>query len=172
MKKTYEQTVRVNAPVEHVYAAVADFEKHPDWDRFTKKVEPIKAGDARGVGAEWKVYEQLGLFAVGQGERDPKHLSGLAKRQVTEVVPNRRVQWHTHPVPRLGISGDVTYEFAADGGATQVTFKIEVNAPSLMERLTKVVMFNLENRQQAQWQAALEGLKGYVEAGKPAMATA
>ena len=59
--------VRRNRHKYQVFALVADFNKHPEWDKFTKKVELVKPGDANGAGAEWKVYEQLGLFALGQG---------------------------------------------------------------------------------------------------------
>lgn len=170
MKKSWEHTLRVDAPVEHVFGVVADIERHPEWDKFTKKVELLHAGDGQGVGAAWKIYEQMGLFAVGVTDQDPRRLTGLAKREVTAVEANRRVAWHTHPIPRMGVSADVTYEFAAAGGGTDVTFRMEIEAPGLMQKLTEIVARNVDERQQTQWKAALEGLKAYAEAKKPAMA--
>jgi uncharacterized membrane protein len=170
MRKTWEHSVVVQAPVDQVFALVADFNKHPEWDKFTKRVEQTKPGDASGVGAEWKVYEQLGLFALGQGERDPKHLTGLAKREIRAVVPNEKVSWRTHPVPNVGIGADMTFEFAAAANGTQVTYRVDVDVPKLMEKVTKVILSNLDSRQQAQWTASLEQLKVVAEAHAPAYA--
>ena len=170
MKKTWEHSLVVQAPVDQVYGWVADFNKHPEWDKFTKKVEETKPGDANGVGSEWKVYEQLGLFALGQGERDPKHLTGLAKREVRVVEPNEKIVWRTHAIPNVGIGADVTYTFAAEDGGTRVGFRVDVDVPKLMEKMTKLILSNLDTRQQAQWTASLENLKSMAEAASPAYA--
>lgn len=170
MKKSWESSVVVQAPVEHVFGLVADFSKHPEWDKFTKRVEQTKPGDANGVGAEWKVYEQLGIFALGQAERDPKHLTGLAKREVRAVVPNKSVSWRTHAVPNVGIGADMSYEFEPVSAGTKVTLHVDVEVPKLLERVQRVVLSNLDTRQQAQWAAGLEQLKQVAEAAKSAYA--
>lgn len=164
MKKAWEHSVVVQAPVEQVYTLVADVNRHPEWDKFTKRVELAKAGQTDGVGAEWKVYEQLGLFSLGEVGGDSKHLSGLAKRVIRELVPNTRVSWHTNPIPNVGISAEMTYVFEPAAGGTKVTFQSVVSVPGVLERVGRVILRNLDGRQQDQWTASLENLKAQSEA--------
>jgi len=163
MKKAWEHSVVVQAPVDEVYALVADVSRHPEWDKYTKRVELSKEGDASGVGAEWKAYEQMGLFSLGEKESDSRHLTGIAKRVVREVVPNQRVAWHTHSVPNVGVSADLSYEFVAQGDATEVTFKTVVGVPTVVEKVAEVITRNLDTRQQAHWAASMEQLRSVAE---------
>lgn len=163
MKKAWEHSVLIDAPVDQVFTQVADFNRHVDWDHFTRKVELSKSGDARGVGAEWKVYEKLGLFSLGESRPEPKNLTGLAKRLVREVSPNQRVAWHTHPIPNVGISADISYDFASEGNKTRVTFTSVVAVPGMMETVGRLVLRNLDTRQHNQWQEAVERLKEVAE---------
>jgi uncharacterized membrane protein len=164
VKKAWEHSVVVQAPVEQVYQLVADISRHPEWDKFTKRVELAKPGQSDGVGAEWKVYEQLGLFSLGEvAGPDSKHLSGLAKRVVRELVPNARVSWHTNAVPNVGVSADMTYEFASNGSETTVTLHTVVSVPGVIERVGRVILSNLDKRQQGQWAASMENLKAQAE---------
>lgn len=163
MKKAWEHSVVVKAPVDQVYALVADMWRHADWDKFTKRVELSKEGDANGVGAEWKAYEQMGLFSLGEKEADSRHLTGIAKRVVREAVPNQRVAWHTHSVPNVGVSADLSYDFVAQGDETKVTFKSVVSVPTVVERVAGVITRNLDSRQHAQWAASLERLRDVAE---------
>ena len=163
MKKSWEHSLLVQAPVETVYGLVANFERHVEWDRYSKRVELVKAGDANGVGSEWKVYEQLGLFSLGEEEREPKHSTGLAKRVVREVVPNSKIVWHTHSVPNLGISAEVSVELWAEEGGTRVTETVVVSVPGVVEKVGRLIVKNLDTRAQAQWVASLEELKRLAE---------
>lgn len=163
MKKSWEHSVVVDAPVDQVFALVADFNRHPEWDKFTKRAELTKAGDANGVGAEWKIYEQLGLFTLDNEKLASDRLNGLAKRVVREVVPNKRVSWHTHPVPPVGVSAELSYDFSAEGNATRVTFEAVVSVPGVLEKVRKVIFSNLDARQQSQWAASMEKLKEVAE---------
>jgi uncharacterized membrane protein len=173
MRKTWEHTVTVQAPAEQVWALVSDFNRHPEWDKFTKRVEQSKPGDANGVGAEWKVYEQLGLFMLGESvSGDSKHLTALAKREVREVEPGKSVTWRTHSVPNVGVGADFTYTLVPVAGGTEVSMKVGVDVPALLERVRRTVLTNMDNRQQGQWMASLEQLKAQAEAAKPAYATA
>jgi uncharacterized membrane protein len=163
MKKSWQHSVLVEAPVDEVYRLVANFENHPEWDRFTKKVERTKAGDAAGVGDEWRVYEQMGLFSLGEPEKDPKFMTGIAKRVVRQATENECVEWHTHPVPNIGISADLSYGFVAEGSSTRVNFSAVVAVPGVVEKVGRIVLRNLDTRQQSQWQSSLEHLKGVAE---------
>jgi uncharacterized membrane protein len=166
MKKSWQHTVHVDAPVNEVYDLVAGFQHHPEWDRFTKKVELTKEGDANGSGAEWRVYEQMGLFSLGQPEKDPKFLTGIAKRVVREVTPNQRIDWYTHPVPNIGISAEMAYDFEAAGDGTKVTMTAVVSVPGVVEKVGRIILRNLDDRQHAQWQSSLEHLKSNAEAAR------
>jgi uncharacterized membrane protein len=163
MKKEWEHSVMVDAPVDQVFALVADASRHPEWDKFTKRVELAKEGDAAGVGAEWKVYEQLGLFTLDDEKLASSRLTGLAKRVVRELVPNKRVAWHTHPVPNVGISADLSYDFVEQGNSTRVTFEAVVSVPVVLEQVRRAVLRNLDDRQHGQWVASLEKLKAVAE---------
>jgi uncharacterized membrane protein len=176
MKKEWEHSVVVHAPVEQVFSLVADVNRHPEWDKYTKRVELSKAGQPDGVGAEWKVYEQLGLFSLGEtNNKDSKHLTGLAKRVIREVVPNKRVAWLTNSVPNVGISADMSYDFEAEGDSTRVTFRAVISVPGVLERVGRVILRNLDERQQGQWASSLGILKeqaeqAYARNGKVAVA--
>lgn len=163
MKKAWEHSIVVQAPVDYVFNLVADVSHHPEWDKFTKRVELSKPGQADGVGAEWKVYEQLGLFSLGEMSSDSKHLSGLAKRVIRELVPGKRVSWHTNPVPNVGISAEMTYEFEALGDGTKVTMHSVVSLPGVLERVGRVILRNLDGRQRDQWIASMDNLKAQAE---------
>ena len=164
MKKSWQHSVLVNAPVEDVFELVAGFEHHPEWDRFTKKVELTQEGGADGVGAEWRVYEQMGLFSLGQPDYDSKFMTGIAKRVVREMSHNKRVAWYTHPVPNIGISAELSYDLEVEGSGTKVTFTAIVGLPGVLEKVGRIILRNLDSRQHAQWQTNLENLKGAAEA--------
>jgi uncharacterized membrane protein len=163
MKKAWEHSVVVKAPVDEVYTLVADVSRHPEWDKFTKRVELAKEGDANGIGAEWKAYEQMGLFTLGEKESDSRHLTGFAMSFVRDAVPNQRVAWHTHSVPNVGVSADLSYDFEAQGDATKVTFKSVVSVPTVVEKVAGVILRNLDSRQHAQWAASPEQLQSVAE---------
>lgn len=163
MKKSWEHSLLVQAPVESVFELVADFNRHVEWDRYTKRVELVKAGDERGVGAEWKVYEQLGLFSLGEEEQEPRHSVGLAKRTVREVTPSSKVVWHTHSVPNVGISAEISVEFWAEAEGTRVTETVVVSVPGVLEKMGRLIVRNLDKRAQGQWTASLEELKALAE---------
>jgi uncharacterized membrane protein len=166
MKKSWQHSVDIEAPIDQVYELVAGFDHHPEWDRFTKKVELLKEGDANGSGAEWRVYEQMGLFSLGQPEKDPKFLTGIAKRVVRNATPNERIDWYTHPVPNIGITAEMSYEFAAEGSGTKVTFTAVVSVPGVLEKVGRIILRNLDTRQQSQWQSSLEHLKSTAEGAR------
>ena len=115
------------------------------------------------MGAEWRVYEQMGLFSLGQPDYDPKFMTGIAKRVVRQVTENERISWYTHPVPNIGISAEITYIFAPEGSGTSVTFAAEVSVPGVVEKVGRVILRNLDSRQQDQWRTNLERLKSVAE---------
>ena len=85
MKKAWEHAVVVQAPVGEVYPLVADVSRHPEWDKFTRRVELSKPGDANGVGAEWQVYEHWGCSVLAL--RRAIHLTSAVLQNALSARP-------------------------------------------------------------------------------------
>jgi hypothetical protein len=66
-------------------------------------------------------------------------------------------------VPNVGVSADLSYDFAPEGDATKVTFNAVVSVPAVVEKVGRVILRNLDTRQQAQWSASLDQLKAMAE---------
>lgn len=163
-KQQWTGSVWVNAPLDEVYGYLADFTRHPEWDDATVRVEQTAPGDATGVGAEYKAYESLGKVAkVGSGDSFIKDQAGLAKREVREMILNRRLAWHTHPVPNIGVSADCAFNLSAENDGTTVTQTVEVSTLPGLHAITSFVFRSLDAKQQASWAANLDRLKTAVE---------
>ena len=164
MSKRWEGSVQIAAPVDEVYAYLADFTRHAEWDEMTERVEQVKAGDASGVGAEFKAYEALAKLAkVGSGDAFVKNQAGLAKREVTEMVPNKRIAWFTTTIPRMGITADCAFELAPEGNGTRLTQTVELHTLPGMDKVEKFFFRNMDAKQRAQWDANLKRIKAAVE---------
>jgi ligand-binding SRPBCC domain-containing protein len=172
MQKFWEGSVRVDAPVEEVWAFVADFNRHPEWDRFTKEIALIKAGDELGVGAEWKVKEQLGMFTAEDKKNWFEHGVAPGKREVRHVVPGRKIVWLTYPVPKVGVSAEFTFELIPETGGTLVRQVVQVNVPGVVDVVGRVLLPKRDKVQQALWQENLQHLKGVVEGAAARQAVA
>jgi uncharacterized membrane protein len=162
MQKLWEGSVHIDAPVDQVFPYLADFNRHPEWDRATLKVEKTKEGDSSGAGAEWRIHETFDLFSFGLAEPEAKKGTGLVKRVVREVVPNRKVEWHAHPIPRLGVSADYLFQVEKDGKGTKVTQQVIFNVPGIVEAVARVVARNLDSNLRQIWPNNLKQLETLV----------
>ena len=167
MGKEWTGTVRIEAPVEQVFAYLADFTRHPEWDASTHRVELHQPGDANGVGAVYRAYESLSSLAPDTTGSPMKDRAGLADREVKELVPNRRIAWHTHTVPRMGISADASFDLEPDGDGTTVNQTVRVKVPGVLDAIGKAVFRQLDDKQTAQWESNLQNLKQATESGTP-----
>jgi uncharacterized membrane protein len=164
MSKQWTGSVWIEAPVEEVYAYLADFTRHPEWDQATIRVEPLAPGDATGAGAEYKAYEALNtVIRFGERESFLKDQAGLAKRTVTAVVPGERIAWRSHPVPRMGTSAECAFAFAPEAGGTRLTQTVEIKTLPGMDAVTGLVFRSLDEKHRAQWDGNLARLKQAVE---------
>jgi hypothetical protein len=171
MSREWTGSVRIKAPVEAVYAYLADFTRQSEWDAATMRVELKKAGDASGVGAEYRAYERLDLLArVREHAPLMKDQAGLVDREVREMIPNRRIAWHAHPVPRMGLSLDCAFEFQPDGDGTLLTETVRLNSWTIVDKMQQVVFRSMDEKQYAQWQENLERIKKNVEKNAPVAA--
>ena len=59
MDITWQGFVDIAAPVDKVYAYLADFPKHCEWAQTLESMELKKPGDANGVGAVYRTGEAL-----------------------------------------------------------------------------------------------------------------
>jgi uncharacterized membrane protein len=163
MQKLWEGSVRIEAPVDEVWALVSDFARHPEWDNFTKEISLDKPGGDLGVGSEWKVREHLGMLRDDNKKKWLDHGVAPARREVRHVVPGTKIVWHTHPVPKVGVSAEFTFEFADDAGATVVTQIVNLHVPGVMDVVGRVLIPSRDRLQQEAWQRNLDNLKRVVE---------
>ena len=168
MQKLWEGSVHIDAPVDQVFPYLADFYRHPEWDRATVKVEKMKEGDSSGVGAEWRIHETFDLFSLGPAGSDVKKGTGLVKRVVREVVPNRKVEWHAHPIPRLGVTADYLFRVEPERGGTKVTQQVTFNVPGVLDAVARVVARNLDTNLRQIWPRNLQQLESLVTEKKSA----
>jgi uncharacterized membrane protein len=166
MQKEWEGSIYVQAPVDKVFSYLADVSRHPEWDVFAARVTQLTPGNEQGEGSEWEVHERLNLVVRGKREPRWKNGAGITHRQLREVVANRRVSWHSHPVPKVGISADFAWELAPEGAGTRVTQRVTVHVPGLVDTVGKLVARNLDQNLQQQWEKNLENLKSVAEGAR------
>ena len=165
MSKEWTGSVHVAAPVEQVYAYLADFTRHGEWDEATKKVEHL---EGQGVGAKYRAYERLNsVLKLGDKDSLFGNQAGVTHREVTSLVPHSHIEWHTFPVPKLGISADCSFELSPEGDGTTVRQTVRINTPSVIDAMEKVIFRNMDAKQQAQWDQNLHSLKTMVERTAP-----
>lgn len=163
MQKYWEGSVHIDAPADEVWAYVSDFNRHPEWDRFTKEISLAKTGDNLGVGSEWKVKEPLGMLKSEGNKNWLEHGVAPAKREVRHVVPGQKIVWHTQPVPKVGVSAEFTLELIPENGGTLVRQLVELHVPGVMDIVGRVLVPKRDKLQQDAWQKNLDQLKCVVE---------
>jgi len=172
MDMTWHGTVDIAAPVDKVYAYLADFPKHCEWAQTLEQMEQKKPGDASGVGAIYKTTERQKL----QSDRPPRGpmpegaFKGTTECEVTELVPNSRIAWRSHPAPvGMGVHAEMSFDLTPiDGDKTRLTQNIAFHQAWLTHQiLSKLVFRKLmaggEAKQEAQWQASLNNVKAIME---------
>ena len=150
---------------------MADFPRHCEWAQTLERMEQRKAGEAGGVGAQYLTFERQAFQSDRQprGPLPTKAFAGKTLAEVRELVPNRRIAWHSHPVPKMGISADIAMDLApADHGGTRLTQTIRMHQAWLMVQLFSRLMFKtnpagMEAKAHAQWDASLRNIKAILE---------
>jgi uncharacterized membrane protein len=87
-----EKSIRVKAPVEHVYRLWRDFENFP---RFMEHVQEVRRLDGEGRISHWKLKAPLGMAVEFDAE-------------LTEDQPNRSIAWNSRG-GSMGTTGNVTF---------------------------------------------------------------
>ena len=165
---TWEKTVTIQAPVEQVYRYLADLPRHAEWAQSVEALELVRAGDAAGVGARYRTAERQ----TWQTDRRPHQpLTGGGKGatmcEVRELVPNRRIVWHSWaPFPVVKHLGDWAFEFAADGdGGTRLTQRACLSDNWAGALISTIVFKTTPEKARAQWEASLRNIKAILERG-------
>lgn len=168
----WQGTVDIHAPIDHVYAYLADFPKHCEWAQTLERMEQRAPGDARGVGAVYRTYERQAMHAdrPPRGPLPDKAFKGVTECEVTELEPNQRIAWRAHPVPiTMGTSAQLTFDLEPlDAGRTRLTQTIRMRQSWLPSQIFARLVFKMnpaemERKGAAQWQASLQNIKAILE---------
>ena len=171
MNTHWQGTIEISAPPERVYSYLADFPRHCEWAQTLERMEQKKVGDAAGVGATYLTFERQAFQAdrAPHGPMPAKAFKGKTLAEIREKTPNRRLAWHSHPVPRMGVWADIAFDFAPDGqGGTRLTQTIDMHQAWLPLQLFAKLAFKsspaeMEAKARAQWQASLANIKAIIE---------
>lgn len=163
MQKVWEGSVLIDAPIDEVWNYVGDFSRHPEWDGFTKEISLDKPGDEYGVGSEWKVREQLGMLRSEGNRNWLEHGVAPSRREIRHVLPLSKIIWHTHPVPKIGVSAEFTLELTPEESRTRVHQSVALHVPGVMDVVGRVLAPKRDHLQQEAWQRNLDNLKRVVE---------
>lgn len=125
-----QTTVTIQAPIEKVYAYLADFPRHPEWVKNVSKITPQTANPAQ-VGATFKCEEGPPPVAFGQMLRMMRYFMagvfGGAKpysvAKITALEPHRRIGWEAGIPKGEGYFNFAQWEFVLEpqGAATRLT---------------------------------------------------
>lgn len=115
----WQGTILVAAPCTQLYAYLADFHQHHEWAQTLEHMDQIHDGDASGVGTQFITRERVEFGATGWQRWLPFTSTSKTRCEVQELVPDRRIAWQAHPVPRVG-SARLSFDLepTADGGTT------------------------------------------------------
>jgi uncharacterized protein YndB with AHSA1/START domain len=167
MDMYWQGSTQINAPVEQVYRYLADFPRHCEWAQTLERMEQIRTGDSTGIGARYLTTERQAM----QADRKPYEQLTKGMRvktlcEVRELIPNRRIAWHGHTVPKaMGLYADLDFVLAPtmDGG-TLLTQHYRFHQPPFMRFMfTLIYGSDLEAKGHAQWQASLHNIKAILE---------
>jgi uncharacterized membrane protein len=170
MEANWSGSVTIAAPVERVYAYLADFPRHCEWAQTLERMEQQRAGDANGIGARYLTFERQ-AFQADRKPRGPmpaKAFKGKTLAEVRELAPNRRIAWHSHPVPRMRIWADIAFDLAPEGNGAKLTQTIRMHQGWLPLQLFARLAFKstpaaMEEKARAQWAASLQNIKTILE---------
>jgi uncharacterized membrane protein len=169
---TWQGSVDIAAPVDKVYAYLADFPKHCEWAQTLERMEQKKPGDPSGVGAVYKTYERQALHSdrVPRGPMPENASKGTTESEVTELVPNRSIRWKAHPLPiGMGVYAKLAFDLApVDGNTTRLTQNVDFHMPTMIFKFFSRFVYkdsvdSMVSKQKAQYQASLNNIKTIME---------
>lgn len=172
MEISWTGTVAIDAPVERVYAYLADLPRHAEWAQSVQALMVVRDGGPSGVGTVYRTAERQGW----QADRQPRApltrgVPGNTMCEVTELVPNRRIAWRSWaPVPGVRHEGAFVFELAAAGDGTRLTQTASLSDNWLGDKVSRFVFKTTPAKAHAQWAASLRTIKLILEEGRAAPA--
>jgi uncharacterized membrane protein len=114
----FENTIRIDCPIDEVFAFLSDFENIPKWNYFVLEVRKVSDGPT-GIGT---TYHQV-------RKTDEQTF------RIIEFVPNQKVAVKTLPQSSPGL--EMRFRLEEEGAATRVIdeWKLDTGRPALLERL-------------------------------------
>lgn len=107
-----ERSITINAPVEKVFAYIADPTSEPEWLPGSVEVKDVTLTE-QGVGSHWRwVYKMWGLRFEGEST-------------TLEYIPNQRIVTQS----KGGIVSTWTYTFEPHDGGTKSSVVVEYTIP-------------------------------------------
>jgi uncharacterized membrane protein len=116
----FENTIRIDRPVDEVFVFLSDFENIPKWNYYVLEVRQLSDNPV-GVGT---TYHQL-------RKTDEQDL------RITEFEPNHMVAVKT--LPQSSPSFERKFALYGEGNTTQVRdqWKLDTGRPAVLERLAR-----------------------------------
>jgi uncharacterized protein YndB with AHSA1/START domain len=165
MDMTWTGSVTIAAPIERVYAYLADFPRHAEWAQSVQHLRLVRAGDARGVGAVYRTAERQ----AWQANRLPfaplaSGVPGDTMCEVLVLTPERRIAWRSWaPVPGVRHEGEFAFDLALAPGGTELTQIASLRDNWLGDLVSRYVFKTTEAKARAQWEASLRNIKLILE---------
>lgn len=138
-----QHQVTIRRPLYEVFAFVADKANDPRWRPGIAEIERISGEDA---GAK---YRQV---IKGPGGRPIP-----ADFEITDFEPGKRLAFRATAGP---VRQEGSFDFIEDGGATQVTFKLDAELAGAKKLMAPMVAKSMRNEV-----ASLDRLKQLLETG-------
>jgi uncharacterized membrane protein len=169
MEHSWKQTIRIDRPVEEVYAYLADFPRHAEWAQTVVQLEKISGGTGAGVGTRYKTTERQAF----QADRKPREaltrgMKATTVCEITELVPNRRIAWRANPRPKMGIQANLSFDLAPADGGTDLTQSIRMQQGRFGAFVGKYIFRATPAKAEAQYAASLRNIKTILEEGASA----
>lgn len=144
---TASHTVRVDAPVEEVFAHVDEPENHVELTPSITDVSNVEPLDNGGKRLRY-TYELVGIPLTGT-------------MTTPEYVADERIDFEMAG----DLSGTLTWAFEEDDGGTRVTYGAEYDLPGgVLARIAEPFAVRYNERQ---LRTTLENLRGRVESDEP-----
>ena len=126
---TINNSINISAPVEKVFAYVADPMNDPEWFVGLTEVKDV-TGSGVGQHYHWK-YSMIGVPLKGEAT-------------ITEHVPNERVVVET----KGGVTSTFTYTFASHEGGTKLDSSVDYTIPvPVLGKLAEKLVFKRNERE-------------------------
>lgn len=157
MRLHWQNTIDVPIPVEQAYETLSDFPRHAEWARSIERMEQVRVGDTSGVGARYITHERIEFPPRNGGKAKVSSMRTLC--EVRELVPNQRIAWHAHPLPRSG-SAELSFDLTpSPQGGTRITQTVQEYYPLPVELMIRLLYNVTEDGIRQQLDRGLLALK-------------